>query len=228
MIAGCERWESHTCNKTGQLRPDCSVYKKRIAEKRNKPKGKRVETAAVVKGLMVEQVEHDDGMLIESRFGFVSELSTRGTTPPLSRISESSIEQRLYKKVHCTERGFNTLIESGRLFPVVSVWNLELKETSVRFTCSDDYNTSRQPRPLLQSSGVSLLTDQSRSGTQWMQANWQITVEGKASVNKLAGVLPSQSTVVQEDGFTSSTDEAELVTDSTEVGLRDNEGVRVR
>ena len=163
-------------------------------------------------------------MLIESRFGFVSELSTRGTTPPLSPISGSSIEQRRYMKVHCTERGLNTLIESGRLFPVVSVWNLELKETSVRFTCSDDYNTSRQPRPLLQSSGVSLLTDQSRSGTQWMQANWQITVVGKAS----AGALPSQSTVVQEDGFTSSTDEAELVTDSTEVGLRDNEGVRVR
>ena len=52
MIAGCERWESHKCNKTGQLRTDCSVYKKCIAEKRNKPKGKRVETAAVVKGLM--------------------------------------------------------------------------------------------------------------------------------------------------------------------------------
>ena len=44
-----------------------------------------------------------------------------------------------------------------------------------------------------------------------MQANWRVTVEGKSSVNKL------QSTPVQEDGSTSSTDVAELVTDSTEV-----------
>ena len=41
-------------------------------------------------------------MLIESRFGFVSVLTTRGTTPPLSPISESSIEQRGYNKVHWT------------------------------------------------------------------------------------------------------------------------------
>ena len=66
--------------------------------------------------------------------------------------------------------------------------------TSVAFTCSGDYDPSRQPWPLLQSAGVSLLIDQTRSGTFWMQANWQFTVEGKSSVNKLAEVFPSQST----------------------------------
>ena len=30
---------------------------------------------------MVETLEYDDDMLIENRFGFVSELTTRGTTP---------------------------------------------------------------------------------------------------------------------------------------------------
>ena len=30
MMAGIERWESHECNKLGQLRKDRSVYKKRI------------------------------------------------------------------------------------------------------------------------------------------------------------------------------------------------------
>ena len=29
-----------------------------------------------------------------------------------------------------------------------------------------------------------------RSGTRWMQTHWQVTVEGKASVKKLAGVFP--------------------------------------
>ena len=96
MMTGIERWESHECNKPGQLRKDRSVCKKRTAEKGNKPKGKRVETTAVVQGVMVETLECDDGISTESRFGFVSESTTRGTTPPLSPISGSSIEQRGY------------------------------------------------------------------------------------------------------------------------------------
>ena len=43
--------------------------------------------------------------------------------------------------------------------------SLDRNGTSVAFTCSGDYHPSRQPKPLLQSSGVSLLTDQTRSGT---------------------------------------------------------------
>ena len=43
MIIGIERRESHECNKPGQLRTDCSVYKKPIVDKGHKPKGKRVE-----------------------------------------------------------------------------------------------------------------------------------------------------------------------------------------
>ena len=70
MMTGIERWESHECNKPGQLRTDCSVYKKRIAAKGNKPEGKMVETSAVVQGVMVETLEYEDGMLIESRFWF--------------------------------------------------------------------------------------------------------------------------------------------------------------
>ena len=80
MMTGIERRESHDCTKPGQLRTDCSVHKKHIAEKGNKPKGKRVETTAVVQGVMVDTSEYDDGMLIGSRFSFVSELTTRGTT----------------------------------------------------------------------------------------------------------------------------------------------------
>ena len=33
MMTGIERWESHECNKPGQLRKDCSVCKKRIADR---------------------------------------------------------------------------------------------------------------------------------------------------------------------------------------------------
>ena len=101
MMTGFERWESYECNKPGQERKDCSVCKKRIAEKGNKPKGKRVVTTAVVQGVMVETLVYDDGMLVESRFGFVSESTTTGTILPLSPI--------------WTERGLNTLVESGRL-----------------------------------------------------------------------------------------------------------------
>ena len=84
-----------------------------------------------------------------------------------------------------------------------------------------------KPKSLLQSAGVSLLTDRMRSGTYWMQANWQVTVEGKSSVNKLAGVFPSQSTTVQEDAATSSTDVAEPVTDYTEGYKTTKESVSV-
>ena len=118
----------------------------------------RVETTAVVQRVMDKTSEcDDDGVLIESRFGFVS-------TPPLSPISGSSVEQRGYKKVHWKERGFNTLVESSRLVLVMSVLSLERNATSVAFTCSGDYDSSRQPTPLLQSSRVSPLTDQVRSG----------------------------------------------------------------
>ena len=127
----------------------------------------------------------------------MSELTTRDTKHP-HPISGSSIEQREYKNVHWKERGFNTWVESSRLVLVMSVLSLERNETSVAFTCSGDYDSSRQPRPLLQSSRVSQLTDQMRSGTYWMQANWRVTVEGKSSVNKLAGVFPSRITTVQE------------------------------
>ena len=68
----------------------------------------------------------------------------------------------------------------------------------------------------MQSSGVSLQFDQTRSGTFEVPPNWRVAVEGKSSVNKLAGVLPSQNTTVQEDGAMSSTDVAEPVVDSTE------------
>ena len=104
------------------------------------------------------------------------------------------------------------MVESSGSVHVMSVLSLERNGTSVAFTCSGDHDPSRQPKSLLQSAGVSLLTDRMRSGTYWMQANWQVTVEGKASVNKLAEVFPSRSTTVQEDGATSSTDVAEPVT----------------
>ena len=175
-------WYSHECNKPGQLRKDCSVCKKRIAEKGKKTKRKRVETRAVVQGVMVETLGYDGGMLIESRFSFVSEWTTRDTTSPLSPFSGSSIKQRECKKVHWTERGLSTLVESSRLVPVMSVLSLELNGTVVPFTCSGDYDLSGQP-PFLQSSRVSLLKDQMRSGTR-------VTVEGKSSVSKLAGVFP--------------------------------------
>ena len=83
-----------------------------------------------------------------------------------------------------------------------------------------DHEPTRQPRlllkPLMQSSGVSLLIDQTRSGTFEVPPYWRVAVEGKSSVNKLAGVFLSQHTTVQEDGAVSSTDVAEAVVDSTE------------
>ena len=99
MMGGIERWESYECNKPGQSQRHHSVCEKRIADRGNKPKGKKAETRAVVQGMMVETLVCDDGMLVESRFGFVSESTTRDTTPPLSPISGSSIEQRGYKEV---------------------------------------------------------------------------------------------------------------------------------
>ena len=99
----------------------------------------------------------------------------------------------------------------------MSVCSREMNGTSIGFTGSDEFSTSQQPKPLLQSSRVSLLTDQTRSGTYWVQADWRVTVEVKPSVNKLAGFFPSPITSIHEGGATSSTDRAEPVTDSTEV-----------
>ena len=82
-MTGIERRESYECNKPGQLREDYSMYKKRITEKGNKPKGTRVETTAAVQGVMVKTLEYEDGVLTENRFGFASELTTRVTTQHL-------------------------------------------------------------------------------------------------------------------------------------------------
>ena len=171
MVAGTERWESHECNKPGQLQTDYRVYKKRIA-------GGTEE--AVVQGVMVETWEYEDEDYVfefghevsadvqrrethhciggASRsacgLGRVSELTTRSTTPPLSPRTGPSIEQRGCKKVHRRERGLNTLVESSQLVLVKSVSSLEQNGTSVALTCSDGYDPSRQPRPSLQSSRV--------------------------------------------------------------------------
>ena len=227
MMIGIERWELHEWNKPGQLRKDCSVCNKRIAEKGNKPRGKRVETTGAAQGVMVETLEYDDGMLIESRFGFVSELTTRGATPPLFPISGSSIEQLGYKKEHWTERRLSTLAESSRLFLVLSVLILKMHGTSVAFTCSGDYDPNRQPKPLLQSLGVSLLNDQMRSGTRWVQANWQVTVEGKSSVNKLAGVFLFTDHNSAR-GWSCVTNRRGTTKYRLHRGRQDSEGVRVR
>ena len=103
---------------------------------------------------------------------------------------------------------------------------MEQNGISVAFTCSDDCDPSRQPRPLLQSSRVSLLAEQTRTGTFGKQTNWRVTVEGESSVNKLAGVFPSPSTTVQEVEATSS-DVAETATDSTEIYKTAKESVSV-
>ena len=71
------------------------------------------------------------------------------------------------------------------------------------------------------------MNDQVRSGTYWIQANWQVTVGVKSSVNKLAGLFPSPITTSQEGGTTSSTDVAEPVTDSTDVDKTSKESVPV-
>ena len=69
------------------------VQETHCRERKQAQKGERVETTAVVQRVMVKTSEYDDDMLIESRFDFVSELTTRGATPPLSPITGSSIEQ---------------------------------------------------------------------------------------------------------------------------------------
>ena len=85
------------------------MYKKHVDEKENKPKGERVGTNAVVQGSIVEKWEYDDEWYVfvfgdemnvgvqrrethsctdrgasrsTCQFGYVSELTTRITTPP--------------------------------------------------------------------------------------------------------------------------------------------------
>ena len=55
-----EPCETRECNKPGQFRKNCSVYKKRIAEKGNNPKGEKDETTVGVQGAMVERWKHSD------------------------------------------------------------------------------------------------------------------------------------------------------------------------
>ena len=117
MVAGVERWESHECNKLGQLQTDYSVHKRRIAD--------RVETTASARSACeyddedyVFEFGHEVSVDVQRRethiciggasrsacwFGGVSELTMRSTTPPLSPSAGSSIEQHGYKKVHWKE-----------------------------------------------------------------------------------------------------------------------------
>ena len=103
------------------------MYTKRVDEKENKLEGERVETNAVVQGSMVEAWEYDEERYVfvlgnevnagvqrrethsctdrgasrsACQFGYVSELTTRITTPPRFPIDGSPIEQCGYKKAH--------------------------------------------------------------------------------------------------------------------------------
>ena len=60
-----------------------------------------------------------------------------------------------------------------------------------------------------------------------MQADRRVTVEDKLSVNKLAGIFPSQIAPMQEGGATTSTDVAEQFPDLTEIGKTSKESVSV-
>ena len=116
-----------------------------LSRKETGPKGERFETTAVVRVVMVEtwKYDHEDYAFVfgneviadvqrrekhsctdgASRstccFGYVSELTPRGTAPPLSWIAGSSIDRRGYKKVLWKERRLNKLAESSRLVPVL-------------------------------------------------------------------------------------------------------------
>ena len=56
------------------------------------------------------------------------------------------------------------------LFTVASGSSLEMNGTSGILNCSGDCDLNRQPRTPLQSSGVSRMADQKRSGT-WLGAS---------------------------------------------------------
>ena len=223
------------------------------------PKGERVETTAVVQGAMAETWEYaeenyvfafgdevnadvqrhicvdSDASRSACHFGHAPEVTARRTAPTLFSIDGSSIEQRVYKKVHwknCDSIGEvkrigSTMVESSVLFPVASVLSLEVNGTSVTFSCSGDYFLIRQPMLLPPSSGVPRLTDQKRNGTCWLQADRRVTVEDKSSVNMLAGFSPSQIAPMQEGVATSSTDVAEQFSDPTEVSKTPKESVSV-
>ena len=126
---GKETRVCHECNKTGHLRQDCTVYKKRTAEKGgNKEK---IDTTAAVQGAMVETWEYTEDdyvfafgeaviaavqrpetqICIDSGasrsacpIGSAPDLSAKGTAPPLFSIDGSPIEHRGDKKVHWKKR----------------------------------------------------------------------------------------------------------------------------
>ena len=99
-----------------------------------------------------------------------------------------------------------------------------MNETSVTFTCSGD---RVQPRTLLQSSRISRIADQKRSGTWLEEAGRRATVEDKSSVNELAGFSVSHTASRQEDGTTSSTDVGKPFPDAAGVGKMPKESVFV-
>ena len=174
-MKGKETRVCYKCNKPGHLRKDCTVYKKRIAEKGNKEK---VETPAAVKGATVETWEYTEDdyvfafgeaviaavqrpethICIDSGAfrsacpsGYAPDVSAKGTAPPLFSIDGPPIEQRGYKKVHWQKRDSAGEMKSvstmveSSVFLVASVSRLEENGTSVVFSCSSDYYLIRQP-----------------------------------------------------------------------------------
>ena len=83
MMAGIERWESHECNKPGKLRKDCSVEETWEYEDEDYVFEFGHEVSADVQR---RETHNCIGGASRSacRFGHVSELTTRSTTPPLS------------------------------------------------------------------------------------------------------------------------------------------------
>ena len=131
------------------------------------------------------------------QFGYVSDLTTRITTPPRFPIDVSSIGQCENKKAHWRKRDLegetkeygSTMAESSVLFLVASGSSLEMNGTLVTLHCSRDCELNRQPRTVLQSSGVSRIADQKRSVTWLERAGWRVTVADRSSANELSDSL---------------------------------------
>ena len=131
---GKETRVCHECNKPGHLRKDCTVYKKRMAEKggnREKTETTAAVQGATVQGAMIEtwKCTEDDFVFAfgetviaavqrpethicigsgASRsacpFAYAPDVLSKGTAQPLFSIDGSPIEQRGCKKMHWEKR----------------------------------------------------------------------------------------------------------------------------
>ena len=170
---------------------------------RKKQAQRRVETTAVVQGATVETWEYDDE-------NYVLVFGQEVSADVQRRETHSSIDSGEPRSA-CRFRYASELTTRGAAPPLSPIAGSSIELRGYKKAHWEEHDS---------------LTDQMRSGTYWVQANWPVTFEGKSSVNMVDGGSFTDHNSAR--GWSYVINRRGKISDRLHRGRQEIEGVRVR